>query len=178
MCYKGEGVQKDIKQAAQWYKKAADQGSQVAKTMLSLLHLEGELEKAKKAARDSLDEESPFDLGMMYLNEKDYKQAVEWFKKSANQGNAYAQFNLGVIYGNGFGVQKDFKQAAQWFKKAADQGNSEAQFNLGILYQNGYGVDISKKIAIFNKHWEEKGEYDKDLEEHEIVKKNQRADVS
>ena len=42
---------------------------------------------------------------------------------------------------------------------------------------NLVGVDISKKIAIFNKHWEEKGEYDKDLEEHEIVKKNQKVEV-
>ena len=69
----GEGVQKDDKKAVEWYKKAADQGSQGAKTMLSLLHLKGEVEKEKKAARDSLDEESPFDLGMMYFNEKDYK---------------------------------------------------------------------------------------------------------
>jgi sulfide:quinone oxidoreductase len=42
---------------------------------------------------------------------------------------------------------------------------------------NLVGVDIAKKIAIFDKHWQEKGEYDKDLEEHEMIKKNLNVEV-
>src|SRR5574344_1096442 len=51
--------QKDYKKAAEWYKKAANQGNEAAQTILGLLHLKEEVEKEKKAARDSLDEESP-----------------------------------------------------------------------------------------------------------------------
>lgn len=39
-------------------------------------------------------------------------------------------------------------------------------------------VDLSKKVAIFNNHWEEKGEYDKDLEDYEIIKKSQKVEVA
>ena len=66
----------------------------------------------------------------MYYNgegvQKDYKQAVEWFKKSANQGNADAQFNLGNMYIYGKGVQKDYKRAAEWFSLSCNGGFKEA----------------------------------------------------
>ena len=49
---------------------------------------------------------------------KDYKQAMHWFKKSAEQGNAEAQYNLGVMYYTGKDTPKDYKQAMHWFKKS------------------------------------------------------------
>ena len=55
---------------------------------------------------------------------KDDRQAVYWYRKAADQGNANAQYNLGVMYENGEGVAKDDKQAVYWYRKAADQGNS------------------------------------------------------
>jgi TPR repeat protein len=42
---------------------------------------------------------------------KDYKQAVYWCQKSADQGYAKAQSNLGIAYTIGKGVLKDYKQA-------------------------------------------------------------------
>jgi sulfide:quinone oxidoreductase len=42
---------------------------------------------------------------------------------------------------------------------------------------NLIGVDVEKKIATFDKHWQEKGEYDKDLEEYEMVTKHLNVDV-
>ena len=42
------------------------------------------------------------------------EQAVYWLQKSAEQGNAIAQFNLGVRYDNGDGVEKDMEQAVYW----------------------------------------------------------------
>ncbi|MBQ9771958.1 MAG: sel1 repeat family protein, partial [Lentisphaeria bacterium] len=50
-----------------------------------------------------------------------------WYRKAAEQGNALAQYNLGVCYENGEGVQKDLVQAVFWFRKAADQGYAQAQ---------------------------------------------------
>ena len=76
-------------------------------------------------------------------------QAVELFKKSADQGYANAQSNLALMYYNGEGVQKDYKQAVEWFKKSANQGNADAQFNLGNMYIYGKGVQKDYKQAAY-----------------------------
>ena len=58
----------------------------------------------------------------------------------ANQGAAYAQFKLGLMYDSGMGVPENDAEAVKWFRKAADQGHAKAQFNLGVMYYNGDGV--------------------------------------
>jgi uncharacterized protein len=45
---------------------------------------------------------------------QDYAQAVAWYHKAAEQGDATAQFNLGVSYAKGQGATQDFAQAAAW----------------------------------------------------------------
>ena len=71
---------------------------------------------------------------------KDEKEAVKWYTKSAEQGNANAQNSLGVCYQNGTGVGKDEKKAVKWYAEAAAQMDSCAQHNLGDCYSNGNGV--------------------------------------
>ena len=61
-------------------------------------------------------------------------------KVKAEQGDATAQYNLGVMYDNGQGVLQDYKQAVAWYRKAAVQGVAQAQSNLGLLYEKGQGV--------------------------------------
>ena len=61
-------------------------------------------------------------------------------RQHADQGDADAQNNLGLVYANGEGVPQDFAEAVAWFRQAADQGDANAQFNLGRLYYNGQGV--------------------------------------
>jgi len=58
---------------------------------------------------------------------QDYAQTVFWYLKAAEQGNAYAQNNLGEMYRKGLGVAKDEAQALDWFRKAAAQGDTDAQ---------------------------------------------------
>ena len=58
----------------------------------------------------------------------------------AEQGNATAQNNLGVMYAKGQGLPQNFAQAVVWYRKAADQGDAGAQFNLGGMYEDGQGV--------------------------------------
>ena len=78
----GQGVRQDDAQAAQWYRKAAEQGYAQAQS----------------------------NLGVMYANgqgvRQDYVQAVQWFGKAAEQGIAEAQSNLGVMYVKGQGVRQ------------------------------------------------------------------------
>ncbi len=71
---------------------------------------------------------------------KDYKQALVWFRKAADQGNADAQFSLGIMYEGSWGVRRDYKQAAIWYRKAAEQGEALAQESLGNAYRDGNGV--------------------------------------
>ena len=56
-----------------------------------------------------------------------YKKAIEWFEKAAEQGHASAQYNLGVMYDLGQGVDKSGSSAMRWFAKAAAQDFEEAQ---------------------------------------------------
>ena len=56
----------------------------------------------------------------------DAAQAVAWFRKAAEQGNAKAQFVLGLKYGTGDGVPQDYQQAYAWFSVAAANGYTDA----------------------------------------------------
>jgi TPR repeat protein len=64
-------------------------------------------------------------------------EAVGWFKRAAQQGNADAQANLGRLYDNGIGVPRDPAEAVKWFRRAAEQGNTDAQCELGDIYYEG-----------------------------------------
>ncbi|MDR3001912.1 MAG: sel1 repeat family protein [Fibromonadaceae bacterium] len=75
---------------------------------------------------------------------------IEYFIQAAEQGEAPAQYNLGVSYQFGRGVQSCSKTAAYWYAKAAEQGFAAAQYNLANLYQHGAGVYQSKEKA---KYW-------------------------
>ena len=63
--------------------------------------------------------------------EKDVKQAFAWFLKSAQQEYAPAQYNVGMCYKNGEGVEKNLSEAIKWFKKASEQGHDRSKNILG-----------------------------------------------
>ncbi|MCP5157840.1 MAG: sel1 repeat family protein [Gammaproteobacteria bacterium] len=69
----------------------------------------------------------------------DYTTEIAIVRPLAEQGFAFAQFNLGVLYDNGYGVPLDDLQAMEWYRKAAQQGLPQAQINLGIMYEEGEG---------------------------------------
>jgi uncharacterized protein len=81
-----------------------------------------------------------YNRGVASIIEGNNKQAVEWFRKAAEQGLPDAQFSLGTMYKKRRGVAKNTKQTVMWYKKAAEQGHAEAQFNLGYMYYKGYGT--------------------------------------
>ncbi|MGR9014619.1 MAG: J domain-containing protein [Gammaproteobacteria bacterium] len=69
-----------------------------------------------------------------------YAEAFSLYRHAAEQGNAKAQFKLGVMYELGQSVKQDYTQAVSWYLKAAEQGNSNAQYSCAIKYQSGQGV--------------------------------------
>lgn len=78
--------------------------------------------------------------GVAAIGKGDFKVAWMELQPLAEQGNADAQFNLGLMYFNGTGVAQDDQAALKWFRLAADQGHAFAQFALGNLYFMGRGV--------------------------------------
>ncbi|MCW8958260.1 MAG: sel1 repeat family protein [Gammaproteobacteria bacterium] len=58
---------------------------------------------------------------------------LQQLREQAEQGDAWAQLNLGAAYDNGMGVERDIEQALHWYQKAAEQGVAKAQFNLAHL---------------------------------------------
>ena len=66
--------------------------------------------------------------------------SVPEIHKTAEQGDANAEYKLGLVYDVGVGARQDLAQAALWYQRAADQGHLAAQFNLGLMYASGRGV--------------------------------------
>ena len=65
---------------------------------------------------------------------------IQSLRTRAEQGDAEAQFNLGVMYRTGEGVARDYSESVKWTRRAAEQGIAEAQYYLGVAYANGQGV--------------------------------------
>jgi len=77
-----------------------------------------------------------FDEGLAANERGDYATALKEFRPLAEQGNAGAQYHLGLMYRHGNGLTQDYTEVVKWFRKAADQGNASAQFNLGFMVVN------------------------------------------
>ena len=78
--------------------------------------------------------EPRFPKGFAAYQSGDYATALREWTPLAKQGDAVAQYNLGVMYAQGQGVPQDYKTAVKWYRLAAEQGNADAQYNLGVMY--------------------------------------------
>ena len=107
------GVAKDKKKAAFWFRKAAKQGYAKAQYRLGMCRLWGK-----------------------GVSEDDDK-AVKWLRRAAEQGYAKAQYELGECYHRGFGVDEDEQEAVSWYQKSARQGYRRA-----ISTLEGRGMDV------------------------------------
>ena len=65
---------------------------------------------------------------------------IDRYRRDAENGDAEAQYELGLSYIYGVGVEENISEGVKWFQKAAEQGKTEAQFNLAIAYANGRGI--------------------------------------
>ena len=90
-----------------------------------------------------------FWAGSTYYLRGDFTAALREWRPLAEEGDARAQYYLGVMYANGEGVPENDRQAAYWFRKSARQGNSQSQYHLGILYANGDGVPEDDPQAVY-----------------------------
>jgi TPR repeat protein len=80
-----------------------------------------------------------YQAGMDAKNRGDFAKALRELRPLAEQGDARAQFYLGMLYENGDGVPEDYEKAREWYEKSAAQGDANAQFYLGLLSAFGRG---------------------------------------
>jgi len=80
------------------------------------------------------------------VDHRGHALSTDELRRLAEQGDADAQWQLGILYHDGDTVPKDDAMAVQWFEKAAEQGYVRAQSTLGAYYWAGRGVppDLSK----------------------------------
>ncbi|MGP8202093.1 MAG: protein kinase domain-containing protein [Limisphaerales bacterium] len=157
----GRGVNKDYKQARQWFVQAALEENPAGQTNLGLMYKNGlgvetNYEEAfywfRKAAENN-DSDGQVLLGAMLQNglgvKQDYFEAFTQYRKAADAKNSDGMDRLGFMYLNGFGVaKKDYGQAFYWFSKAAEATNFSGQNHLGWMYEKGWGVDQDYPKAV------------------------------
>ncbi len=147
-------------EAAQWFRKAAEQGHAQAQYHLGHMYDSGKgvtednqqaIQWYRKAVEQGL-AQAQLQLGGMYQRgvgvSRDEQEALKWYRKAAEQGYAPAQDLLGMIYQLGVGVTQDDQQAVNWYRQAAEQGHAKAQYHLGQSYYNGKGVTKDEPEAI------------------------------
>ena len=138
----GKVVPKNNKIAVKWWTRAAKQGSTNALFYKGLLYLVGPGEIQDNIfARLFNNFSVSSGIGIV-------DNAAYWYLLAAKQGHARAQYNLGLMYRDGYGVPQDHKTAVKWLRLAAEQGNASAQTNLGAMYYLGQGVPQDDKTAV------------------------------
>jgi TPR repeat protein len=129
MTYLAAASATDLQTAADWYRKAAEQGDLLA----------------------------AFNLGRMYHHgegvTRDDAQAVRWYRQAAARGDAFALNNLGFMVYNGLGVSADVAKAYALFTLAMQRGNSNAEQALKLL-QPQLGNEERMRGEVLVKEWE------------------------
>ena len=111
------------------------------------------IEKNSTVSSDQLSSECELKQAVDLLENKQYIQALEIFRKLAGNGDGEAMYYIGKCYSNGLGVDKDYDKALSWYKKSAQCNNSSGINALGYCYNFGQGVekDDVKAVELYTK---------------------------
>ena len=146
----GERIPQDHKKAFYWYEKAAEQGDSYAQDVLKIMnHILLAKQNKKVDPKSLMKLGNMYRYGMLTGVAQDYKKALYWYKKAAEQSHSKSLIKIGFMYRRGEGVLQDSKKAILWFKKAADLGDSQAPEKIGDIYNQGIGVPQDHKKALY-----------------------------
>lgn len=106
-----------------------------------------------RARAEANDPQAQTTLGTLYQLgqgglKADYKEALKWFQRAAQQGEPGAMYRLGYMYYSGQGVPQNVPEAVRWFKKSACEGFAVAQYTLGRMFSTGQGVPQNHSEAL------------------------------
>lgn len=158
--FNGTGVKRDVNKGVELLRQAAEQGNAAAMDNIGNYYNSNwggnDLEAAEKWWRKAAEKgfaASQATLGLMLKERGEYKQAMEWAKKGAAQGNAAADYLMGTFYTHGYGVDVNHDEAIKWYKLAAEKGHARAQADVATCYANGEGVKRDERQMAY---WYEK----------------------
>jgi TPR repeat protein len=135
----GIGIDTNHAEAYKWYLKAASQGNTKAQFEISSdrwndaipkVQIDGDSISFASSGTEHAPNKTPYP-----------KEKLEKLMNQAEDGDVDAQYDLGIRYYSGDGVEKDHAKAVKWFTMAAEHDDAQAQFNLGIMYGRGEGAD-------------------------------------
>ena len=155
LIYAEEKEEASHAQAVELMQKAVAANLCNAEAELGLWYVTGKMgtldrEKGERLLRKAANAGEPHaqtNLGWV-LASSDPTTAAEWHRKAAKQGLRDAEFNLGLAYQNGIGVDQNFQEAFKWFQKAAEHGHRAAMENMAAFYFEGHGVEKNLQEAV------------------------------
>lgn len=142
----GEGVERDLEQAARWYRPAAEAGNAMARSGLGYLYymgagpLERDSVQGASLIASAADQDEPRALsnwGAILQARGDEAQAVEFFQRSADHGHMRGIRNLAWAHYQGRGTPQDYGKARRWFEQAAEMEDASSQAMTGYIYDLG-----------------------------------------
>ena len=173
MYYKGDGVPRDLHEAARWFHKAAEQGHAPAEEALRRQdirqahkdNIAAEFEELARPRREALlrraqegDAEARYELGEAYSSgelglPEDEAQAIIWYRRAGEQDHVAAQRALAKRYQDGIGVPKDTAEALKWYRRAGELGDEISREKLAHMYRTGDGVprDMQQALVWYRK---------------------------
>jgi len=90
---------------------------------------------------------SSLEDGLAAIESENFGDALEILMPLANEGDPVAQYVIGGLYHNGWGVEQDFAASIKWFRQAADQGYARAKTSLAFMYHYGRTVGVDYEQA-------------------------------
>ncbi len=117
-------LEEDKAIAAEWFKKSADKGDDVAQSNIAWYYRQG------------------------IAVERDVQKALFYYTQSAKQGYLKAIKELAKMYQNGDGVESDIHEAIKWFEKAVEQDDDDSMIDLADIYSRNNTKDIDKAMQL------------------------------
>lgn len=149
---RGLGMPRNEKEAAEWYRRAAEQGVPEAQFQYALLLVDGRVVKKDKSEAFALMEAAAeggnalaqFNFAQMLVDRdpgaKGMVRAVEYYERAAKAGLPDAEYAMAQVYADGIGGRKkDEAEARRWLGRAALQNFDTAQLDLGTWLVQGRG---------------------------------------
>jgi len=149
-------IPEDPEKAMKWLTAAAEQKHPVAAVFLQSLYPKESADWFLRAAEQG-SVEAQYLLGEMYRDgegvPQDQRKAMEWLTRAAEQGHIGAQKEVADMYYTGDALLQYYSEAAEWYEKAAQGGDADAQHRLGLMYRDGRGVrqDINEAMVWLTK---------------------------
>ena len=165
----GNGLPYDEKLEFKWHHLAAEQGYGLSAQRISISYLFGNdhtsqnveiAAKLLKLAAFQGRKEAQDRLGAIYFSgegnvSRDYRKALKWFRMAAktetdafDRGIPNAQYSLGLMYENGFGVNQNYDKALYWYNRVVKRGNWITTFMPSKVFELGKDIGLAAKSRV------------------------------